>query len=274
MAYTFLCESVKRHEAKIINCRSTKNLNLDDLKNDFRTTELTPATPSDIETLYTHWKTKITEVLGKHLPSKKMRVRKVDVPYMNSEWKSAVRKKRKYSKEFSKDKSDGNWELMRKWRNEATRLRRKAIKDYWKGISQELEGNPRKFFSTFTPFFSAKRKNEDATKMYRINKDATKMYRINARSQRSSEAISLVGDAIGGYSSISMIHKRNPAKSFHFRKVDRGEVLRALKAINPHKATGHDNLPPSALKLVAQERATSLTSIFNQVIQDNTWPQH
>ncbi|KAK3736135.1 hypothetical protein QZH41_004642 [Actinostola sp. cb2023] len=68
--------------------------------------------------------------------------------------------------------------------------------------------------------------------------------------------------------------QRNSANSFDFRDVERGEVLRALEAINPHKATGHDNLPPSVLKLVADEIATSLTSIFNQVIHDNTWPKH
>jgi hypothetical protein len=47
---------------------------------------------------------------------------------------------------------------MKKWRNEATRLRRKAIKNYWNGISIELNSNPRQFFKTFKPFLNSKNK--------------------------------------------------------------------------------------------------------------------
>ena len=45
------------------------------------------------------------EIVGKHLPVKKMIVRKNDVSYMNAEWKTAISKKRKYEKIFSKDRS-------------------------------------------------------------------------------------------------------------------------------------------------------------------------
>ena len=45
------------------------------------------------------------------MPVKKMRVRKKDVPYMNAEWKEAIRKKRKYAKKFSKDKNKGDLKI-------------------------------------------------------------------------------------------------------------------------------------------------------------------
>ena len=76
-------------------------------------TELLPPIPTDVDT-YIHWKTKFIEVLDKHLSIMKMRVRKIDVSYMNIEWKNLIRKKRKYAKKFSKDKSEESWELMRK----------------------------------------------------------------------------------------------------------------------------------------------------------------
>ena len=63
--------------------------------------------------------------------------------------------RKKYAKKFSKDKKCETWDLMKKWRNEATRLRRKAIK-----TSLELNDNPRKFFSTFSPFISSKGQRE------------------------------------------------------------------------------------------------------------------
>ena len=56
--------------------------------------------------------------------------------------------------------SSESWELMRKSRgNEATRLRRKAKKNYWKEVSKELGNNSRKFFNTFTPLLRATSEN-------------------------------------------------------------------------------------------------------------------
>ena len=33
---------------------------------------------------------------------------------------------------------------------------RKAIKDYWNGVSGKLDKNPKKFFGTFMPLISSK----------------------------------------------------------------------------------------------------------------------
>lgn len=85
-----------------------------------------PAAPVSEHNLL--WKGKFMEIIDKHLPVKKMTVRKNDVPYMNAEWKAAIRKKTKYGKKFSKDRSTKSWELMKACKNQATRLRRQAIK--------------------------------------------------------------------------------------------------------------------------------------------------
>ena len=40
-----------------------------------------------------------------------MRVREKDVPYMTLEWKKAIRKKRRYAKQYARDKNEENKEL-------------------------------------------------------------------------------------------------------------------------------------------------------------------
>jgi hypothetical protein len=74
------------------------------------------------------------------------------------------------------------------------------------------------------------------------------------------------------HQSVKTIKTRFVQDSFEFEKMERKEVFQALKDINPYKATGYDNLPPRVLKLAADELATSLTKIFNQVIQTKEWP--
>ena len=50
---------------------------------------------------------------------------------MSKEWKAAIRKKRKYTIQFANDRTPENFELKKKYRNIATRERRKAVTAYW-----------------------------------------------------------------------------------------------------------------------------------------------
>jgi len=87
---------------------------------------------------------------------KRMRVRDKDVPFLTSEWKKAIRAKRKATARYLKNKTPENWELRRRSRNEATKQRRTAIKEYWRKKAEDLKNNPMVFFRTFKPFLSTK----------------------------------------------------------------------------------------------------------------------
>ena len=99
-----------------------------------------------IEDCYDYWIKLLRAILHEHLPMKKIKIRKKDVPYMTSAWKSAIRAKRNFAKRYSQNKTPQNLELKRKWRNEATQQRRIAINQYWKEISHDLKSNPKFFF--------------------------------------------------------------------------------------------------------------------------------
>ena len=44
--------------------------------------------------------TLLTEIVNEHMPLKQMRVRDQDVPYMNSEWKEAIRARRRAARRY------------------------------------------------------------------------------------------------------------------------------------------------------------------------------
>lgn len=50
---------------------------------------------------------------------------------MSREWKIAIRAKRRAARKYQKQQTRENWENKRKSRNEATRLGRKAVREYW-----------------------------------------------------------------------------------------------------------------------------------------------
>ena len=78
-----------------------------------------------------------------------MRVRERDVPYNTPEWKEIIRKKRKHAKRYKRFQIQDSLKDMRYWRNIATRLRRRAIKSYWRIKAHNLKENPRSFKNPF-----------------------------------------------------------------------------------------------------------------------------
>ena len=154
MSYTFLKPNLKHHPAKVISFRNTKHLDLDALRADvdslMRTLELDNCESTQEQ--YNRWHNALTEALDRHMPIKKLRVRERDAPFIIREWRAAIREKRKYAKCHKKLQTDEIDQLRKKWRNIATSIRRKSIKQNWRERFDDLRTNPRTFFKTFTPF--------------------------------------------------------------------------------------------------------------------------
>ena len=98
------------------------------------------------------WNLLMNDILDELAPVKSMRVRDKDVPYMTSKWKSAIRAKRKATSKYLKNKTQENWERRRKARNEATKQRRIAIKDYWRKKAETSRLNQETFSKLLSLF--------------------------------------------------------------------------------------------------------------------------
>ena len=78
---------------------------------------------------------------------------------MTKEWKMAIGNKRKYAPLFAQNRTLETGSQKRKWRNLASKEKRRAIKAHWAQISDELK-RPRDFYESFKPFLSDKSKEE------------------------------------------------------------------------------------------------------------------
>ena len=267
----------------MINFRSFKFLDMEEFRKDLEEAVWFKQNVTGIDEVYDNWHTECMRIVDKHLPLKRVKARMTDVPYMMGEWKEAIRKKRKYAKKFSQSKTKENMELMKKWCNNATRLRRKAIKNYWNAICEDMNNNPRKLYNTFTPFLRTKPKKDKSIISLTIQGVTHQDQSLVA--QEFTNFFCSIADHIGGtdvcgltevlcyqHQSIPNIAARHAPNTFSFRRLNRDEVLAALREINPRKATGYDMIPPRVLKMAAEQLATPLTTIFNQAIEENCWP--
>ena len=117
----------------------------------------------DIDDIHFFWQSLFTHVVDEHLSLKQRKVRSKDVAFMTKDWTEAIKKKRKYTELFAKNRSVENFELKKKSRNIATPCRRKAIREYWSKISVDLGRNPWKYYNTFKPFLGKEKQTTPTT---------------------------------------------------------------------------------------------------------------
>ena len=94
----------------------------------------------------------------KHAPLKQVRIKGIQVPFTNEQWRRAIRQKNRLWKCFIRERTDTNYELYKRQRNICTSLRRKAIKTFFDKKSESE--NPREFWDTYRPFLHSRKSTQ------------------------------------------------------------------------------------------------------------------
>ena len=72
------------------------------------------------------------DILNEHAPQKQAHIRGNQIPFMNEQWRKAIRNRNKLWKKFTHQRTDANYAEYKKQRNKCTSIRRKAINDHLK----------------------------------------------------------------------------------------------------------------------------------------------
>ena len=106
MIYGEMSEKIQKHRPKTITFRQMKNTNFELLNRDLSYAPWhVKHIFTDIDDKYDCWKGLVDSVVDDHAPITKIRVREKDIPYMTPEWKQAIRNKKKYAVQFSKNRT-------------------------------------------------------------------------------------------------------------------------------------------------------------------------
>ena len=114
-----------------------------------------------------------------------------------------VRAKRKATTKYLKNKTKENWELKRKARNEATRQRRIAIKEYLRKKSEDLKMRPREFFNTFRSFLN--KKDHTYNTEIHLNDNGSIVRNQREVAEILADYFSTIAEGIGGKNALNTI---------------------------------------------------------------------
>ena len=254
MIYGEMTEKVKKHTSKTLVHLQTKTTDFDNFNKDLIDAPWHVGEIFDLDDAYDYWRNRFDSIANKHATMTKKRVLERDVCFMTKEWKAAIRNKRKYAIQFAKYRTPENFELKKRYRNIATRERRKAVTAHWYKKSEEMKSKPHDVFDIFRPFLNNKTK--DSNPIFLKNKhedgiiedqrqvaETLAIYFSTIASDIGGNhviIISLTENEFNNHSSVQMIETIYSNSSFQFKRINTKDVMAnsfvqsALRCVGSH----------------------------------------
>ena len=244
----------------------------------------------NIDDCYWAYEKSLLDVVNKHAPLKSKCIQGNQSPYMNSSLRKAINQRNMWRGKHFRSRADSKLrQKYAKWRNKVVRLRKQSIKYY---IDKKCNGRAgtREFYKTLRPFFSDKKSVSASNNIILTDKEnvITDPRHVAALFNTYYASIAEYPGISDGLDSMSLsdaIDKHAFHRSitnitghiavgevFNFKFVSPECILFYISKLNVKKATGHDGLSPSLLKLSGPSICSSLSSIFNRCISNSTFP--
>ena len=257
-----------------ISYRSFKNFNEHNFINDLKSTpwdviKVFDDTNDIVET----WSSLFNDIVDKHLPLKKHRVKRKQQPkWLTVDIIDAIKTRDRF-------KSINNHEEYRVWRNKVSKMIKFSKKQQYSEIINENVNNPSSVWKLFKELGASKRNTGTSIFSLKVNDKiiensseiATEFNRffVSVASKIKEPIVSSNFDTL----KIFCKDKLSENTSFSIPSIAHEKVEKYLKNIDITKATGTDNIGPRLLKLAAPYISDSLTYICNQSIINSTFPE-
>jgi len=217
----------------------------------------------DINTLWDKFSQKCILLINAYVPSK-LSSQRYNQVWVNSEIKNLSRRKHRAYKKAKHTGKKSDWDNFHQIQKETQRTCKDTYNNYVSNmLSEDHNNNPKKFWS----FIKSKRCESTGVSALRHNgalyeDSATKADILN---KQFSSVFSLETD--NATPKTGHLHETVPEIVINPKG-----VYKLLQNINPHKATGPDNIPGNFLKQLAVEVTPVLTQIFTASITQGKVP--
>lgn len=227
----------------------------------------------DVESAWIFFRDSFLQVINRHAPLKRFRVKGRDNPWFSSELGDILHDRNLAWAKARKTGSSSDWLVFRQLRNKCSSFIKKAKSDFYLSATTNTLNDPRKFWK--------------AIKLLSLNKDS-----INVPSFIMKESV-VVHDKLeilnhfneyfiqsGSLFDTACPYTVTPCRDvpvstsvFNLTPFLVADVQKALKGLAPEKPPGPDLIEPYFLKIAADCVAQPLTYLFNLTLESNTIPK-
>ena len=227
----------------------------------------------DVNDIVETWSTLFCDIVDKHLPLRKHRVKRKQQPkWLTADIIDAFKIRDRF-------KSVNNEEQYKVWRNKVNKMIKISKKRLYSEIINENSNNAASVWKFFKELGASKRNISNSILSLKIDGQI-----IENPSEISSEfnkffisVASKIKEPVvpSNFDRLQMFCDEKLMDNTHFSipVIEYEKVEKYLKNIDITKATGADNIGPRLLKLAAPYISESLTFICNQSIMNSTFPE-
>jgi hypothetical protein len=238
----------------------------------------------DMETFLYDFK----NIINKHAPLKTKYLKSKQAPYMNNKLRKAINVRGMLKRKYIRSPSNDTWEMYRRQRNYVTNIKRQSIKQYFHDKCKNFDTttNTKSFWDTIKPFFSRKSTCQGQTinllhndKVVTNTREVCEIFNTffasfgGQTAQKQNESVEQILSSFNNHESIQNIKQQGHCSgTFSFRPVSESEMLSKLLKLNIKKACGYDEIPAKLLKMAAVPLSKFFSSVFNDSLTQNTFP--
>ena len=276
--YAVRKNKLPRAKARVIEYRSMRQFDIDKFLNDLKTVPWSTAyIYDDVDDLWHHWAQLYNEVLYKHVPIKKKRVRGDQLPVITPQIQREISRRNRLFKKHAKNPTKTSWEEFKKQRNRVTSLRRKGLKafcmeastntkhhgEFWNNLRSLLPNKGKK--QSKIPLIDNERVNTDSLSVAEtFNNYFCEVARSDGDCKEMVEFVD--------HPSVKVIAEKTRDNCFNLVPVDVSYIRKILDSLDPRKAVGCDKISQRLLRLSSPVIAEPITRLINYFITNRQWP--
>ena len=261
-------------DPKIIESRQFKNFDCDAFIEDIKETPFHFASlMDDPNEMWDVWKSLLLEVINKHAPMRKIKVKSKSSPWITAELGRKMRKRDFLKNQAVKQNSHQAWNDYKKARNEVNASIREARVTFFNDSIKKHSGNLKETWNVINSSLGRKPKmtviNEliDEGKVFVQKEDIAEQIN-NHFCSLGSKLASCIPDTVSQPEDFLARTDLN----FCFRPVNVGYILNLISNLKPSVSCGLDNISSRLLKLCSPYISDSICDIINHVLETGIFP--
>ena len=248
---------------KVLNFKRANN---DQLRTDITNSDLTTLISNqvNIDNKLLSWSTKLLEIIYNNIPQ--ITIRKGhSQAWVDHEALAQIRKKDRALKAAKKHKTTALWDKFKELRNRLKNLMARKHSEYITTMCNSITTNPKKFWT----YLKTHTKSRGIPAFLKGNNDTKITDHMEMASLFNIFFHSTFTPTNNNPLPNIDTHNDPNLHELHFDSVD---IEKQLSQLNSIKAPGPDNLPTKILKEYAHELAPSVTTLFNDSLNEGTVP--
>jgi len=263
-------------EPKVIQTRNLKNFSEDKFIGNIQNATW-PVTENflSVEEAWTAWKNVFTEILEKHAPTRRFRIRSKQSPWINNNLKAEMHSRDYLKKRASKSNNENDWLIYKQKRNSVNKQIIKTKKEYYRDKFTRNKNDSKQTWKTINELRGKASENPVIREIKSDNQNITDSKEIANTFNEffTTIATKLASELNDKDCSAHFSDFIKPLNStFSFQTINRQEVEKLLKSSKSNKASGLDGISNKILQISAPFISSHLSDLFNLSIRTGMLP--